>query len=305
MMATQMNLPGPRTEQIDIRTSDGWSLRADVHEPAIEPVGVAVLAHALMARRVEFYRPRGEGVAQFLLDRGWRVVAFDFRGHGESGSRAREVARVAYDDFVARDLPAVHAFARSGSRRKLRAVLVGHSLGGHVGLAAQGSGLVAFDGILVVGACVWLRTLEPSRSRWLVKRALLASAAALSRSVGRFPARALRLGSDDESRACFADFDRFARTGVWGSADGRFDYLSSLARVRIPVLQMVSDGDRIECTPECGALFVAHCGGQNEVLRIARGDDGCAPPDHMAIVTSKRARGAWERAEAWMRRVRA
>src|SRR6202042_3802971 len=122
---------------------------------------------------------------------------------------AAEGGRFAYDDFLARDLPAVHEFARSRLRRKTPVVLVGHSLGGHVGLAAQGTGLVAFDGVVGIGANVWLRDLEPMRRRWLAKRAALAAIVAVSRRVGRFPARLLRLGSDDETRAYVEDFERF------------------------------------------------------------------------------------------------
>jgi predicted alpha/beta hydrolase len=293
--------PAARSEQIDIRTRDGWSLRADVHEPARSAIGTAVLAHALMARRSEFDRPRGAGVARFFVDHGWRVVAFDFRGHGDSAPRAHEGATFGYDDYVMRDLPAVHAFARARGHRKRPVILVGHSLGGHVALAAQAAELVAFDGVVAVGANVWLRELEPSGARWLIKRASLFAARAVSRRLGRFPARALRLGSDDESRAFLDDVERFARTGLWKSADGDVDYLSLLARLRVPVLQMVSDGDRFECSPECGARFVARCGGPHEILRIARGDDGGPPPDHMGLVTSGRTRSSWERAEAWMR----
>jgi predicted alpha/beta hydrolase len=299
MARTRRTAPG--SEQIDIRTSDGWSLRADVHEPTRSSAGIAVLAHAMMARRSEFERPRGAGLARFFVDRGWRVVVFDFRGHGDSRPGAHEGARYRYDDFVGQDLPAVHAFARSLGGRRHPVVLVGHSLGGHAALAAQGAGLVAFDRVVAVGASVWLRELEPSATRWLVKRATLLVARGMCHRIGRFPARALRLGSDDEARGCFDDVERFARTGRWESADGRIDYLASLADVRVPVLQMVSDGDRIECAPECGARFAAHCGGKHEIVRITRSDDGGPPPDHMGMVTSGRVRSAWERAEAWMR----
>jgi predicted alpha/beta hydrolase len=291
------------SESIEIRTSDGWSLRADVHDPGGDPAGVAVLSHAMMARRTEFERPDGAGVATMLAGRGWRVVSFDFRGHGESAPLPRHGASWGYDDLVSGDMPAVHGFARSRLRRKKPVVLVGHSLGGHVGLAAQGTGLVAFDAIACVAANVWLRDLEPSRARWVAKRVSLAAAAAVSRRLGRFPARALRLGSDDESRAYFEDFERFTRTGRWASADGASDYLAALARVRVPVLQMVSDGDRFECVPECGSRFVARCGGGCEVVRVDAGDDGGPPPDHMGLVTSGRARSAWDRLEAWMKRV--
>jgi hypothetical protein len=173
-----------------------------------------------------------------------------------------------------------------------------------VGLAAHGLGLAPFDAIACVGANVWLRELEPSRARWIAKRAALAAMVAVCRRVGRFPARLLRLGSDDESRVYVEDFERFARTGTWTSRDGRQDYLAALANVRVPVLQMVSDGDRIECVPESGALFVARCGGDPEIVRLAQADDGGPAPTHMGMVTSGQVHAAWDRVEAWMRRAR-
>jgi predicted alpha/beta hydrolase len=288
-------------EAIDIRTADAWSLRADVHEAVGDPRGVAVLAHAMMASRAEFDRPRGHGLAQFLVARGWSVVAFDFRGHGDSAPRVGEGARWGYDDLVARDLPAVHAFARSRVRRKRPVILVGHSLGGHVGLAAQGAELVSFDGIVALAANVWLRELEPSRGRWLAKRAAIAAAARVSRWVGRFPARAVRLGSDDESIEYFEDLVRFAQTSSWKSRDGVRDYWASLGRVRVPVVQILSDGDRLNCVPECGERFVRRCAGPRETVRVSRGDDGGPPPDHMGLVVGANARGAWARAEEWIR----
>lgn len=292
---------GAAVETLDVRTADGWSLRADVREAGQTPVGIAVLAHALMSRRTEFDRPTGAGLASFLAERGWRVVAFDFRGHGDSRPAPRVGSGVTYDDLVTRDLPTICAFARSLAARRQPLVVVGHSLGGHTALAAQGTGAIEVQAIVGFGASPWLPQLEPSRARWLVKRAALGAASAVARRVGRFPARALRLGSDDVARGCLEDLQRFARTGAWTSADGRVDYLVSLARVRIPVLQVVSEGDRFECSPECGERLAARCGGPHEVVRIARGDDGGRPPGHMGLVVSSRVRSAWERVEAWMR----
>jgi predicted alpha/beta hydrolase len=292
----------PGSESLDVRTSDGWSLRADVHEPVERPVGTAVLGHAMMARRSSFDRPEGAGVLGRLLARGWRVVCFDFRGHGDSAPRTHEGGQYGYDDLVLQDVPAVCEFARSRAERRTPLVLVGHSLGGHVGLASQGLGAASFDGVVGVGANVWLRELEPSPARWLVKRATLAAVVAVCRRVGRFPARTLRIGSDDESRAYFEDFDRYARTGRWTSRAGD-DYLAALGRVRVPVLQVVSDGDRIECVAESGLRFVVKCGGPHEAIRIAESDGGGPPPDHMGMVTSGRVGSVWDRVEAWMRAV--
>jgi predicted alpha/beta hydrolase len=290
-------------ESLDIRTSDGWSLRADVRSPEGPPRGVAVLAHALMARRTEFHRNQDSSFASFLAGRGWRIVAFDFRGHGESRPAAHEGATYGYDDFVARDLAAVCAFAREQAGPGEPVVVVGHSLGGHAAFAAQGTGAIAVDALVGIGAAPpFLGAHEPSRARWLVKRALFASMLAAARRVGRFPARALRLGSDDESLACCEDFERVARTGRWTTHDGRTDYLAALANVTVPALQIVSERDRLECVPTCGAAFVGCCGGPSEVVRVARGDDGGDAPSHMGLVTSRRVRSVWEGIEAWMER---
>ncbi len=289
-------------ESLDIRTRDGWSLRADVHTPEGASAGVAVLAHAAMARRTEFYRPEDASLASFLVDRGWIVVAFDFRGHGDSRPTAGEGGAYAYDDFVAGDLSAICEFAREQARGGRPVVVLGHSLGGHVALAAQGTGAIAVDAVVGIAAAPpFLREHEPSLARWMVKRAVFAAMLAVARRAGRFPARLLRLGSDDETLACCEDLARFASTDRWASVDGRVDYRASLANVRVPVLQVVSEGDRFECVPECGERFIACCGGPWEVLRVEEGDDGGPPPGHMELVTSRRVRSVWERVDRWMR----
>jgi len=262
-----------------------------------------VLAHALMARRTEFYRNGDSSFASFLVDRGWCVVAFDFRGHGESGPAAHEGGTYRYDDFVARDLAAVCAFAREQAGADDPLVVVGHSLGGHAAFVAQGTGAIAVDSLVGIGAAPpFLRAHELSRARWWLKRAVFASMLRAARRAGRFPTRALHLGSDDIALACCEDFERVARTGRWTSGDGRTDYLAALGSVRIPALQVVSERDLFECVPECGERFLACCAGPTEVLRVARGDDGGPPPGHMGLITSRRMRGVWDRVEAWMRR---
>jgi predicted alpha/beta hydrolase len=294
--------PGPAAaEDVEIRTRDGWALRADVREPAGKPIGVALLGHAMMARRTEFDRPAAGGLARLLVERGWRVVNLDLRGHGQSGPGAHQGASYTYDDFVRHDLPAACEFARGRGKRALPVVVVGHSLAAHVALAAAGAGLVDLDAIACIAANVWLPSLEPSRARWAVKRATLAGIVGVCRRLGRFPARTLRFGSDDEPRAYFEAFARWARTDAWTSDDGALDYTAGLARVRVPVAALVSDGDALACVPECGVRFLSACAGPREIVRVARGDDGGPPPGHMALVTSRRAASAWARIESWMR----
>jgi predicted alpha/beta hydrolase len=296
-----------RVEEVEIRTADGWDLRAGLIEPVAPasagPRGVVVLAHALMARRSEFHRADG-GLAGFLAAEGWKVVSFDFRGHGDSRrsvGQAPVSGEYGYDDLVRGDLPAVVGFARSRLRGKGRVVVVGHSLGGHTSLVAQATGAIEVDALVGFGAAPWVRAFEPSAARWAAKRALVASMVAVARRVGRFPARALRRGSDDESLGHIEDIGRFAASR-WGCADGTRDYLEAIRAVRVPVLQVVSAGDRLECSPECGAALLDRCGkGAARDLVCIEGRDGGGPaPGHMGMVTSSRTRLAWGRVAEWM-----
>ena len=296
-------LRGERREEIEIHTADGQMLRAAVREASGGRAGVAVLAHAMMARKSEFERPLGDanaGLAHFLVERGWRTIALDFRGHGDSGPGAASGASCTYDDLVSRDLPAVIECARARAKR-LPVVVFGHSLGGHAALAAQGIGKLGADAIVCIAANVWLPRLEPSRIRWAIKRATLAAATAVCEQRGYFPARALRLGSDDETAAMIAALARFARTDEWASEDGAIDYLAGLSSVTVPIVQIASEEDRLTCPPACAERFLDRCGGPRHFELVRRADDGGAAPGHMALVTSAGAVSAWGRAERWVR----
>src|SRR6185503_18699533 len=204
--------PPLESEPLEIRTADGVTLSATVYEPASQPRGMVVMAHAMFARQSAF-----RWLAPAYRDRGWRVVTFDFRGHGRSAIASPQAgapgSRWGYDDFVERDLPAVVECVRARSDGPV--ALLGHSLGGHVALAAQGCGLVKLDAIVLVAANIWLRDFEPNAAMWAAKRVVLEGFVRTARRVGKFPARALRLGSDDESLDYVEDLARFAFDGRW------------------------------------------------------------------------------------------
>ena len=73
-------------EELEIRTSDGAILRALVDDPP-EPVSMTatvVLAHAAGSDKTVFGRRDHPGLSSALTARGFRTIAFDFRGHGDS-----------------------------------------------------------------------------------------------------------------------------------------------------------------------------------------------------------------------------
>ena len=285
-------VPRASFEELEIHTSDGVALRAVVDDPPEgTPLrGTCVLAHAMFARSSEFGRRDRPGLAHALTLEGFRTIAFDFRGHGASTSPAPATVDWGYDDLVRFDLPAVVSCARDRAEGK-PVLVVGHSLGGHVALAAQGTGRIDVDGVVGIAANVWLRELEPSRIRWAMKLGIAHGLRRMADKLGRLPARRLRFGSDDASARYVRDLLRSPLEGRWTSADGNDDYLAALARVTVPVLAIASAGDHVNCPPASAEAFARRCTASHvRFLEITRADDGGPPPDHMALVTSSRSR---------------
>lgn len=279
------------TTAVDITTADGTRLVAELREPLGAARGTVILAPAMMASA----RTLARGLAPFLVARSHRVVLFDFRGHGGSGTPAAKGGDWSYDALVREDLAAVSAATRARFEGPLS--LVGHSLGGHVAIAAAGLGLAPLDAIVLLAANVWLPRFEPSLRMRAAKRAILEGCAATARRVGYLPVRRLGLGSDDESRSYFAAFLRYWQDDRWTSDDGRDDYSAAAARVKVPVLAIASEGDRLACAPPAAERFAALVGSRDRTFEVLRGADA---PGHMALVTKSTSAPAWERLARWL-----
>jgi len=287
-------------QEIEIRTADGAVLSASVVEPpsGVALEGTCVMAHALFARKSEFGGPGRPGLAAAFARRGWRCVAFDFRGHGRSKPPPNQLDW-SYDDLVRFDLPAVVEGARARAEGKPVLVL-GHSLGGHVALASQGAKRLGADALIVVSCNIWIRSLEPSRLRWASKWATVLAMRGMVSRFGRVPARRLRIGSDDASAQCTRDLARFVQTNTWESEDRRDNYWTGLASVQVPVVAVASEGDRWICHPDSAEQFVSRCGGRVRVIRIAEGARGRPAPGHMHVVTKSHFHDALVQALDWV-----
>jgi predicted alpha/beta hydrolase len=286
-------------ETIEVRTSDGQTLFADVREPEGRAKGVAILAHAMFARRTTFTKPSGGSLSELFARSGYRTIALDFRGHGDSEPTARDGGSWSYDDLVRADLPAVAACARE-RWGDLPLLIVGHSLGGNVALASQGLGVLGADALVIIASNMWTRRHEPSLRRWMAKRAIIEAFDVVSRRRGYFPARAMRIGSDDESGRYMAAMVRCVREGRWTSDDGGDDYADLTSRITVPVATVSSEGDRLFCRPECAERMVERISGPKLCERVTRSDDGGEPPGHMGLVTSGRVREVYRRVIAWL-----
>jgi predicted alpha/beta hydrolase len=273
----------------------GQKLAVEIRQPRGPVLGTAILLHAAMASRRVWSLPRDDGFAATLNDAGLRTLALDFRGHGESRPTASRGASFTYDELVNEDIPALCHAARERWPSH-RVTLVGHSLGGHAAIASVGTGACTPDALVALAANVWLPSDEPNPVLCMKKAALAQSCRLMARTVGYFPARALGLGSDDESLPLIESWVAWWTQNRWTGSAGSVDYGAAMSRVVVPVLGIASLGDRLYCTPGCAARFFKRLGSASATFELLRrGDDGGPAPDHMQMLTTRAAVSCWRR----------
>ena len=124
----------------------------------------------------------------------------------------------------------------------------------------------------------------------------------LSRLWGRFPARFLRVGSDDEALPYVRQLVGFSRKGTWGSVDGALDYLALMPGVTTPILSLVGTADTWMCRPESSRFWLAHATNAPITHRVIGVHDGDPQGvDHMGLVLRPDMQAIWEEAIEWMR----
>lgn len=286
----------PKTAPIEHRVAvAGWSLAVSEFPAHGRARGVVVIGPAMMCNRRTLDRPAGNGLASTLAKAGLHVYTFDVRGHGDSSpeKRAAKGGSWTYDEVLGEDIPAIVAFAHQ-RHPELRLALLGHSLIGHAGLLWLGITPEApVDALVLYATNMWLPSCEPRRGRWLRKRATLAAWKVVSRVVGYFPSRRMRVGTDDEPLPFVNDFWRWAATDKVERLSDGLDYLAGRARVRQPVLAFVGGRDDLLCVEECSERFLKPI--PDHSIRCVPG------ADHMTLVTrADISRPAWDQTAEWL-----
>ncbi|HXA33350.1 MAG TPA: alpha/beta hydrolase [Acidimicrobiales bacterium] len=125
---------GPRLE-----TSDGVELATRIWPAAEGARAIVVLAHGLTANKDE---PHVVSLASELHGQGFDVIAYDSRGHGQSGGQCT------LGDLERHDVAAVVEWARTRNRR---VVLVGASMGA-VGVLSYATTATDVIGVVTVSS---------------------------------------------------------------------------------------------------------------------------------------------------------
>jgi pimeloyl-ACP methyl ester carboxylesterase len=246
-------------------------------DPASTPV---LLVPGTFSNHTFWLGTRGVGFARTLSDAGYEACVLDPRGHGASDRPTRK-QDWDIDDWAREDVPtALRAIATNAKP----AHIIGHSAGGAVILAALSADPqlhTLVRSVTTLGTPVpWL---QPWRGvgAWLIK--------ATSQLLGRFPARLLRLGPEDELPHVMSQWMNWNIKGHWRGDDGT-DYTKGFAHIQLPLLMIAGTADRFFAPPyACEGLFKM-IGSSRKHFQVF---DGL---DHVSMVVSKRAR-----TEVWPR----
>ncbi len=268
---------GLPAERSYYRADDGWESPLWRCPPlpgaSGEPV---ILAHGLCADPSAFdYRPE-RSLARHLQAAGYEVWLLEHRGG--AGSVAPRGARgFDFDDIVEHDLPAAIDRVRQVSGAP-RVHWVGHSMGGQLLYAWLAHGGAA-DIASAVTLCAPVR-FAASRSRARVAaavarllppglaipvRALAQAAAPLADDAGPFAADTegplfrgtMVHGVTDLASGLVRQAARWVETGTLCDRHDRVDYVEALRGLRLPILVLGAEGDRVCPAPQARAVLDA------------------------------------------------
>jgi alpha-beta hydrolase superfamily lysophospholipase len=262
--------------------------------PALLLVHGAFTNHRFWLHSTEAREDGGDrgGMAHFLGAAGFDVWLADLRHHGDSAREPRPLAWT-FEDWVQRDAQAFVTRVRDETDGAPLA-WVGHSAGGAVGLCWLTRAPGAAGGETPLRAIVTLGTPGPRRIG-PVRRTLAASTIALSRGLGRFPARTLRFGSEDEAAGIISQWMEWNVRGSWTGTDG-FDYFAALDSVTTPFLSVAGAADRVFAPPAACRQLVERIGSTRKSLAIERG------LTHRGLVLGEEGRATcWPNIAAWLK----
>ena len=283
---------------VSLRTSDGSRIVVEKRAPDGAPRGLLLLTHAMMVDRRSLDRPQGHGLASLWRDAGWEVWLVDFRGHGDAGPSAADGADWSYANLVEEDVPALFREARRAFPEAF-VVYAGHSLGGHVGVAAATVDASSRpDAFLLWSTNLWLPSFEPSWPRRRLKGVAMRAMSVVTKLGGRFPSRLLRVGPADEAARYVEEL-----TGMW--YQDSWPWHQGVRSLTMPILSILGSGDRLLAHADGAVVWAAQLGPSGaEVWIVGAGDHGLTKdPGHMSLVTDGDSTGVWRAAMAWCDRL--
>lgn len=236
-----------------------------------------------------FYSKSGKGFAPWLAAQGFDVFVADLRGRGKSTPAIGPTVDFGNMDLVNTDIGLyVNSIRQTTGRTDL--IVGSHSWGGVLVHAwyARYPYLADVKGIFHFGA---KRRITVFNAEKLYKLNFgwyfLGGLAVLLK--GYLPAKALKMGSDNESRGTYRDINSWLKEKTWVDTTDGFDYAAAMQKVGCPpVLSLSGAADHVLGHPtDCQNLLAEVNSHRPEFRLVGHATGHKHNYDHINLVTHK------------------
>ena len=271
-----------------VATDDGWRLALNLFRPKRAKAGApVVLVLPALGAPARAYRR----MTTHLAGRGLPVATADLRGSGASIPLPRRGVDFGVDDHLERDLPALLAHLGAAFPKR-PVVVIGHSLGGHLGAFTAARRPAALAGLVL------LTVAKVDRRQFPVAGPILFNLfRGLARTLGYVPGQRLGFGAP-VARTLAIEWARWGLRSRYVDIAGR-DLEAGFDTLALPVLSVAfTDDRRMGPRAACDAFNALLPAERLTAWRISPEEAGVARLDHMAHL-----RGApvvWDRIADWL-----
>ena len=221
-------------KSIIVPVNEGGFLAATMWERS--DAKATVILHPATAVVQGFYK----GFAEYLFNRGFNVLTYDYRGTGRSTSGRVRNCSVSMSDWIEQDVGCITAWAKAHFPG-VCLLAVGHSVGGHAVLLSSATHALQAAVIVASHAGV-TSTIKQTTEKLRVWCLLRILAPVLCRIFEYMPARRLGLG-EDLPAPVMLQWGRWSAMPDYFYDDPDWDARQRASEITLPVLVMGFDDD--------------------------------------------------------------
>ncbi|MGZ5853735.1 MAG: alpha/beta hydrolase family protein [Xanthobacteraceae bacterium] len=280
-----------QTTDITITARDGYALAATLFAPAEPKAAVLINSAAAVPRKI--YR----GLAEYLTERGFAVLTYDYRGIGGSRPASLRGFRGRMRDWATLDVAAAVDHARMRPRMPL--TYIGHSFGGQALGLIPNNTEVARALIVASQAGTWTLIQSPERYRVLALMTLIGPP--IAHVMGYVPGK-VGLG-EDMPRDVFLEWAGWVRSRRYFFDDTTLAELKNFPQYRKTLRAVGIDDDPWATPPAIDLLASGYINARLERVQIALSDVGAKRIGHFGFFRPDYRDTLWRDAADWLEKV--